>query len=110
MAAYSEIVIEQNATFTTTVNVADAFNNPIDLSGYTAQSQLRKSYYSNTFFEFEAEITGTSNGQITLSMSAANTSILPIGRMVYDLIINDGNETVTRVVEGIATVLPAVTR
>jgi hypothetical protein len=110
LAAYSEIVIEQNATFTTTVNVADAFNNPIDLSGYTAQSQLRKSYYSNTFFEFEAEITGTSNGQITLSMSAANTSILPIGRMVYDLIINDGNETVTRVVEGIATVLPAVTR
>jgi hypothetical protein len=43
-------------------------------------------------------------------MSAANTAVLPIGRMVYDLIINDGANNITRVVEGIATILPSVTR
>lgn len=110
MAAYSEIVIEQNATFTTKLNVEDAYNNPVDLTGYTAASQMRKSYYSTTFYTLETEVTGTSNGEITLSMTASNTANLPIGRMVYDLIIDDGNNNVTRVVEGIATILPSVTR
>lgn len=110
MAAYSEIVIEQNATFTNKLNVEDAFNNPVDLTGYTASSQMRKSYYSSTYYTLEAQVTGTANGEITLSMSSANTANLPIGRMVYDLIINDGNNNVTRVIEGIVTVLPAVTR
>ena len=110
MAAYSEIVIEQNATFITKVNVEDVYNNPVNLTGYTAASQMRKSYYSNSFYTIQTEVTGTSNGEITLTMSAANTANLPIGRMVYDLIIDDGNSNVTRVVEGIVTVLPSVTR
>lgn len=110
MAAYSEITIEQGATFSTTVNVADAYDNAINLSGYTASSMMRKSYYSNTAYIFDAVITGVDNGEITLSMSSANTSTLSPGRYVYDLIIDDGVGTITRVVEGIATVLPAVTR
>lgn len=110
MAAYSEIVIEQNATFNTKVNVEDVYNNPVNLTGYTAASQMRKSYYSSSFYTIQTEVTGTSNGEITLTMSAANTANLPIGRMVYDLIIDDGNSNVTRVVEGIVTVLPSVTR
>lgn len=109
MAAYSEITIEQGATFQTTVNVEDAYNNPVNLSGYTASSMMRKSYYSTTSYTITTQITGLANGEITLSMSSANTSNLSPGRYVYDLIINNGG-TITRVVEGIATVLPSVTR
>ena len=43
-------------------------------------------------------------------MTAANTANLPAGRMIYDLIIDDGAGVKTRVVEGIAVVLPSVTR
>ncbi len=58
-----------------------------------------------------ATITGNANGQITLSMTAANTSSLTPGRYVYDLIIrNSVDNSVTRVVEGTAVVLPSVTR
>lgn len=110
MAAYSEITIEQGATFSTTVNVEDAYNEPINLSGYSASGMMRKSYYSNTSYNFDTEVTGTANGEITMSMSSANTSILSAGRYVYDLIINDGANTITRVVEGIVSVLPSVTR
>ena len=110
MAAFTEITIEQGATFSTTVNVEDAYYNPVDLTGYTASSQMRKSYYSSTAYNITATVTGTSNGEITISMTAANTSSLTPGRYVYDLIIDDGANTVTRVVEGIATVLPSVTR
>lgn len=109
MAAYSEITIEQGATFRTTVNVEDAYNNPINLAGFTSSSMMRKSYYSTTSYIINTQITGTANGEITLTMSSANTTNLSPGRYVYDLIINDGS-TITRVVEGIATVLPSVTR
>jgi hypothetical protein len=110
LAAFSEITIEQGATFSTTVDVADIYNNPVNLAGYTALSQMRKSYYSNTAYTINAIVTGTSNGEITLSITSSNTTLLSPGRYVYDVIINDGANTITRVVEGIATVLPAVTR
>lgn len=110
MAAYSEIVIEQNATFTNKVYVEDIYNNPISLVGYTPSSKMRKSYYSSTSYTIDTEVTGLANGEITLSMTSSNTANLPIGRMVYDLIIDDGSGTITRVVEGIATILPSVTR
>lgn len=110
MAAFTEITIEQGATFSTTVNVEDAYYNPVDLTGYSASSQMRKSYYSSTSYPITATVTGTANGEITMSITSANTSSLTPGRYVYDLIINDGANTVTRVVEGIATVLPSVTR
>ena len=110
MAAYSEITIEQGATFNTTVNVTDVYNNAVNLYGYSASSMMRKSYYSQIAYDIEASVTGTANGEVTLHISAANTAILSPGRFVYDLIINDGANTITRVVEGIATVLPSVTR
>jgi hypothetical protein len=44
-------------------------------------------------------------------MTAANTSSLTPGRYVYDLIIRSSTDnSVTRVVEGTAVVLPSVTR
>jgi hypothetical protein len=45
-----------------------------------------------------------------MSMSAANTANLTAGRYVYDVEIDDGNGEVTRIFEGIITVLPNVTR
>ena len=69
---------------------------------------FRSSSSANTL---TATITGNANGQITLSMSAANSAALTPGRYVYDLIItNSVDNSVTRVVEGTAVVLPSVTR
>ena len=110
MAAFTEITIEQGATFNTTINVEDAYNNPVDLLDYTASSQMRKSYYSSSYTVITSTVTGTSNGEITLSMTASNTSSLTPGRYVYDVIITSPTSVVTRVVEGIVTVLPSVTR
>ena len=111
MAAYVEITIEQGANLTSTVTVSDTQGDAINLSTYSAAAQLRKSYYSSTANTLSATITGIANGQITLSMTAANTANLTPGRYVYDLkITNSVDNSVTRVVEGTATVLPSVTR
>ena len=110
MAAFSELLIEQGATFSSTVNVEDSAGASINLHGYSAASQMRKSYYSSSYTVITSTVTGTSNGEITLSMTAANTSSLTPGRYVYDVIITSPTSVVTRVVEGIVTVLPSVTR
>lgn len=110
MAAFSELIVEQGATFSTLVNVEDVAGVPINLSAYTANSQMRKSYYSSSYYTINTQITGTANGEITLSITAANTSNIPAGRYVYDLKIASPENVVTRVVEGIVTVLPSVTR
>jgi hypothetical protein len=110
VAAYSELNIEQYATFSTTVNVEDTVGTAINLSGFSAASQIRKSYYSSVAGAFEATVTGIANGEITLSMTAANTSILSPGRYLYDLVITDSSGVKTRVVEGIVNVLAGVTQ
>lgn len=111
MAAYVEITIEQGANLTSTVTVNDTQGDAVNLSTYSASAQLRKSYYSSSANTLTAIVTGNANGQITLSMTAANTANLTPGRYVYDLVItNSTDNSVTRVVEGTATVLPSVTR
>ncbi len=110
MAAFTELNIEQYATFSTTVNVEDTQGAAVNLSGYTAASQIRKSYYSSSANNFTATITGTANGEITLSMTAANTAILTPGRYLYDLVITAPTGVKTRVVEGIVNVLAGVTQ
>ena len=110
MSAYTEVLIEQGATFSTTVNVEDTSGSAVNLSGYSASSQMRKSYYSSTYSTIQASVTGTSNGEITLSMTSANTANLTPGRSVFDLIITSPASVVTRVIEGIIVISPGVTR
>ena len=55
-------------------------------------------------------VSNAANGELTMAMTAANTANLTPGRMVYDLLITSPTSVKTRVVEGIATILPSVTR
>lgn len=109
MATKSNIVIDQGSTFSTDLTLTDENGDPIILNGYTANSQIRKWYTSSSpAAEFNASI-NVSSGVITLSLSANQTSNLIAGRYVYDVEIQNGSE-VSRIVEGIVTVTPQVTR
>ena len=109
MATKANLVIDQGSTFSTDLNLTDENGDPLLLSGYTANSQVRKWYTStNASATFTTSI-NVDSGVITLSLSANATSNLVAGRYVYDVEINDGS-AVSRVVEGIVTVTPQVTR
>ena len=110
MAAFTEILIEQGATFSTTVNVEDTAGAAINLFGYSASSQMRKSFYATSNTIITSTITGNANGEITLSMTAANTANLAPGRQVFDLLITSPTSVKTRVVEGIIVISPGVTQ
>lgn len=110
MAAFTELLIEQGATFSTTVNVEDTAGAAINLFGYSASSQMRKSFYATSNTIITSTITGNANGEITLSMTAANTANLAPGRQVFDLLITSPTNVKTRVVEGIIVISPGVTQ
>lgn len=109
MATYSELVIEQGATFTANVTLIDNLNQYVNLANYTATSQMRKSYAATTAYNFTVTTLNSANGALMISMSSANTANIKAGRYVYDLVIQE-NDVKTRAVEGIVTVLPSVTR
>jgi len=71
---------------------------------------MRKSYYATSNTAITSIVTGAANGEITLSMTAANTANLSAGRFVFDLLITAPNATKTRVIEGIVIVSPGVTQ
>jgi hypothetical protein len=69
---------------------------------------MRKSYYTNTNTAFTtSKVDGT--GDITISLTATETSAIKAGRYVYDIEIASSVETL-RVLEGIVTVTPEVTK
>ena len=108
MATVSNLVIDQGTTFSLTMQLDNEDGSDKDLSNYTVTSQIRKSYYSNTYTSFTtAKINLT--GALTISLTAAETSSLKAGRYVYDIEISSSEETL-RVLEGIVTVTPEVTR
>ena len=111
MATISNLFIDQDADFTTTVTVNDSTGTALDLTNYTALAMIRKSYQSSTATTFtSAFVSPRTTGQITISLTDTQTAALEQGRYVYDLVITDASGSKTRVVEGIATVTPSVSR
>jgi hypothetical protein len=112
-AGYTELFLEQGATFNTSLTLNDVSGGLLNLTGYTASSQMRKSYYSSNAAATFSVSTGTypSNGVITMSMTSSNTANIIPGRYLYDVYIKDNNsDNRIRVLEGIVTVTPQVTK
>jgi len=110
MGTKVNLVVDQGATFQTTINLTDDNGDLVDLTGYQGASQVRKHYTSSSASANISVTLGDANGTITLSMSANATANLIAGRYVYDVELTDPSNTVSRVIEGIITVTPQVTR
>ena len=109
MAVKANLIMDQGATFNTTINVTDANGNTIVLSGYSGYAQMKRAYSSiNVAATFVVNIFST-NGQIQLTMNAATTANLWPGRYVYDVLAIDPSNNFVRIVEGELTVTPQVT-
>ena len=112
MATISNIFIDSGADYTTTVTVTDSSGSALDLTGYTAAAQIRKTYESSsaTVAFTVAFNSDRTTGKIDISLTGAQTAPIAQGRYVYDVLITSGASAKTRVVEGIATFNPRVTQ
>jgi endoglucanase Acf2 len=112
MAAKANIVIDQGTDYSTSIIVSDENGDVVDLTGYTGVGQVRKHYTSSTAYDFTITFSANrAEGIVTISMPRSVTANLEAGRYVYDVEITDTNaNNTTRLVEGIITVTPEVSR
>lgn len=109
MAQIQNIYIDQGTTFSLSLVVNDQNGDLKDLSDYTVAAQMRKSYYTNTSISFTAAVSLPAEGEVTISLTAVQTSAIKAGRYVYDIEITGEGETL-RVLEGIVVINPEVTK
>jgi hypothetical protein len=107
MATKADLVVDQGSTYNTSVSLFDQYGDPLFLGGYTCAAQIRKWYTSSNSISFGTVL---ANGVITLSLSSNQTGAMTAGRYVYDVEVTDNSNNVSRVLEGIVTVTPQVTR
>jgi hypothetical protein len=109
MAIKANLLIDQGTDFSTDIDVLDDANEPVNLAGYSGAAQMRKHYTSSTSTAFTVAI-NASGGTVTLSMNATTSANVAPGRYVYDCELTSSSNVVSRLVEGIVTVTPQVTR
>jgi len=107
MAAVHNLYVDQGSSFDANIQVFNGTNEPWDLTGYTANAKIKKSYYSETSTDFIA--LALSSGVVQLSLTSNQTSSMEQGRYLYDVVITSGDGKKTRVLEGIVTINPGVT-
>lgn len=117
-----DTIIEQGATFTRTITWKDSSGAGINLTGYTVAGKVKSKVSDKIeLLSFTVVIAnqGTNPGQFTISLSATQTATLPavysadgkkqILDLVYDVEATTGS-TVYRVIEGILSNSPEITR
>ena len=114
MAEYVEFYIDQGTDFSTYINLNDDDTNlPQNVMGYVVTGSLRRSLVSaNVTDHFICQSSVDTPGEISIFLPAANTANLKPGNYFYDIrVVNsESANSVSRLIEGIIIVTPAITK
>ena len=106
MAVFStNLVIYKHTDFEQTFALEDSNTNSVkNLTGFSAQSKLRKSPTNYRFADIQVGITSAAQGEINISIASSITKFFQGGRHVYDIILTKPNGFKFVAVEGNALV------
>jgi hypothetical protein len=110
MAYRYDLKIDQGATLVLEIECHNDLGQPMDLTGYTAQAQVR---YRHSDAGPAAVFSATLNetpGLVSLSLGAAQTAALAKPFGVWDCELTGPGGVVQRLAEGKVTISPEVTR
>lgn len=118
MARYEDFTFDQGSDIALELRLIDENKSAIDLTGYSVAAKLAPNYAATdsdktTFTAFVAQ--PPTEGIVTLSLSNAQTDLLnPRRKYVYDVEVmfedSDQELIIERVLEGLITVAPSVTK
>jgi len=112
MAVYvSNLVVNTGTDFNQTFTLEDgSTNSAINLTGYSIKAEMRKHPSSTGVTTFTSSIYSAINGQIKIGLSTTTTSSLKSGRYIYDVVVTDTSNVMSRVVEGMVLVSKGATQ
>lgn len=102
------LVLEQGVDFQAVFTIRNNNNAPLNLTGYTGISSIRKSPTSSTAYPLTLSFPDLLNGKVAVSMGHTATRAMEGGRYVYDVILISPNYYRTRAVQGNVLVTPGV--
>ena len=108
-AGTHNITLEKGVDYAATFNHKDSDNEAINITGYTFKSQVRRKASTGVAATFTSAITNATGGQVKLSMAGSVTRTLPVGKLQYDLVSQDGAGAIKRYITGTITVKDTVT-
>lgn len=114
-AGQYNIIADQGATFSRLITWKSDSGTPIDITGYSGRMQVRQRFVSDTAVlsltsPSSGISLGTTNGQITITVSASTMAGIDSGDYRYDLEMVSSAGAVTRLLQGTFTIRPEVTR
>jgi hypothetical protein len=110
MAQFVELSMDQGTSFGVDILVINDDGSPRNVSNSTFTCSVRKSYYSSSpTANLVITAADAANGVIYANANSAITANIRPGRYLYDIKETKSN-TVSRLVEGIITVYPQVTK
>lgn len=108
---YRNIYIHQGADFEFDFELEDENSDRIDLTDVDLSGQIRRTYASDTAYDFVIEKTDAVDGEMRLRVPATTNVDMGHGRYVYDVFGEDTTDgSHFKILEGIAEVIPRVTR
>ena len=110
-AATYNLTIEQGSDYAIQLHLKEDSVNK-DLTDYSARAQMRqKKTDASPAATFTCTVTSADEGKIKVALSNSTTTALTPGIYFYDLeIFTNGDASVTRLIEGQATVAAEVTK
>jgi hypothetical protein len=111
MAQFVELYLDQGTDFSFDLDLTNDDGSPIDVTGYSFSSSIRKSYYSSSVTaNLAVAIANAVSGNVVFSMNSATSANIKAGRYLFDVKSIDAANATSRLVEGIITVNPQVTK
>jgi hypothetical protein len=104
--------VEKGTDFSKVFTLKDEYGNPVNLTSHSVSAFYSYSYVSSTKYNFTSSIIDPENGQIEISLTAKQTSLLKLPRYVYDIIITSPLEfggIKSRIYQGVMVISPGVT-
>ncbi len=109
MANIYNILVEQGSSFNLSLTVNDSLGNPLNLSEYAARGGIKYAYSSTGYLtSLNPVVTTPISGIITISLSAAQTSLLPVTKGIYDVEVYQGTGYIFKAIRGYVDVIPEV--
>lgn len=106
MGSRANIYIDQGADFRISIELFDEDDQDLPIAGYNFYADMKKMYSTKRAAEFEIQ---KANNDITLVMSSDVTSTLIPGKYEYDVLMRKPTGEVSKIVEGLAFVIPTIT-
>jgi len=102
------LVLDQGVDFQASFTLKNQNNTPLNLTGYTAVSKIRKHPAATKSYPFTVTFPDRLNGVVQVSMGFTSTGLIEGGRYVYDIILTSPNAYKTKPIQGNILVIPGV--